>query len=158
MNVILFFIGITFGNILMYIFLKKEIIKQEINAKKSKKNFDIISQWMILKHNNIGLDIWLKKRNIKRISIYGMGILGRHLVRELMNTNIEICYGIDSKKMKPYCGVPIKLITEKLMPVDMIIISVTYDNEKIKKILQDKNNIDVTTLENIIYESYYEEN
>lgn len=147
-------IGIILGSAFVYLLLKKEMIRKEQIASRARNDFNIISQWLILKQNDIRLDAWLKERNINKIAVYGMGILGRCLIRELINTDVEISYGIDCKKMKPYNNVPINLLTDQFSSVDLIIITVAYDNEKIKNLLSKKIKCEMIDLENIVYESY----
>lgn len=115
---------------------------------------DIMNQWLILKHNNIKLEPFLIQHNYKNIAIYGMGIYGRHLIREFQDaTDIKLVCGIDKKKMQAYQGVPILSLGEIDEKIDVVINTIFYDEtvkDNIKKALE----CDVISFEDLVFESY----
>jgi hypothetical protein len=72
-----------------------EAIEQQRD--KYKKMVDCFERWMLIKEENKVLSDYLTKHSIKTVAIYGMGILGRHLLTELEKSNLEIKYIIDRR-------------------------------------------------------------
>ncbi len=119
-----------------------------------KKYLNMMNQWMILKYENKGIDRYLNKKGYHLIAIYGMAIYGRHVVRDLEKSNINIAYGIDQKKMKPYKGIEILQPIMILPYADVIINTVVHDQVKIKSTLEVITNIPILSLEDIIFDAY----
>lgn len=120
---------------------------------KSEVYLDMMNQWMILKHAGQGVFEILQKRKIETIAIYGMGVYGRHFVRELKNSKINILYGIDGKQMSPFEGVNIVKL-QKDMPVpDAVINTVIHEHGEIERELQKYYRCEIISLEDLIFEA-----
>lgn len=115
---------------------------------------DLMNQWLILKQKNIKLDDYLYKNNWKTIAIYGMGIYGRHLVRELESSNkCKICYGIDMVSKHSYHGIKIYRMDEISETVDVVINTIIYDS-KINLMIKEAMNCTIINIDELIFESY----
>lgn len=153
-NVALVFIsGMIAGAISIY---KFSSIRQNsyYTQQLSYRNLNMINQWLILKMRGIDIATRLKKNGIRCIAIYGMGINGRHLVRELCHTDIKIAYGMDQKKMQPYMGVNIVKVESGLPEVDLIVNSVIYAQDEISQELKLFCKCPVISLEDLVFGSY----
>ena len=109
-------------------------------------------------------DIWLKniedgkhlssffeQRGYKNIVIYGMGILGKHFVEQLKNTDIQVIYIIErmvaNVNGKNYgC----KEANELLEQPDAIVVTPIMEYETIKKLLTDIYRCDIISAEEVI--------
>lgn len=118
------------------------------------KYLNMLNQWLILKQEGKGLDRYLKRQGYNIIAVYGMGIYGRHVIRELQGTEIRISYGIDRKKIKPYKNVDVLQPTEGMPSVDVIINTVLCEHVNIKSYLAQICESPVLSLEDIVFESY----
>lgn len=147
-------IGFILGCVVMYLIFHNAFKKKEKQLINNRKNLDMVNQWLILKHSGIELSKEIKKYGVKKIAVYGMGICGRHLVRELLNSDIEIAYALDSRKMSPYQKVEIRKLKDNMPEVDAVINTVVYDNEVINNALKSHFNCKIINLEDIIFESY----
>lgn len=98
---------------------------------------------------------FLKEQEYKVIAVYGMGIYGHHLVRELRETEIQVLYAIDAKKMEPYFGTPIYQIDKLPEKVDAVINTIFYD-PSVELKLKTKLDCPIVSLEHVIFESYVE--
>lgn len=114
----------------------------------------MLHQWLILKEKGIGIYSVLNHSNVKNIAVYGMGIYGRHLVRELQTAHLENLYGIDRKKMQQYCGVRVFGLMEAFPPADIVINTVITEHQNICKTLRQYFTCPVVNLEDVIFESY----
>ncbi len=116
---------------------------------------NMMNQWLILKQEGKSISSYLRKQGYKTAAIYGMAIYGRHVVRELQSSEIEVLYGIDRKKLKPYKNIEILQPEKKLPYVDIIINTVLHDCVNIKAELAKITDSPVSDLEDIIFESYH---
>lgn len=114
---------------------------------------DMMNQWMILKHFRIGLSRILAERRIETVAIYGMGIYGRHLVRELKTGEIRVLYGIDGKQMKPFEGVNIVRLQKNMLLPDAVINTVIHEHGEIEKELRKYYECEIISLEDLVFQS-----
>ena len=153
--VLVFILGVATG---VFSILRIKFKSQtDQNIDQITRNLNLVNQWLIIKMKGISLSGFLLKNNIKSIAIYGMGIYGRHLVRELLHDQIEICYGIDQKKMQPYMGVNVVQPVPELPKVDLIVNSVIYVHEEIRHELNQICKWPVISLEDLVFGSYENE-
>lgn len=115
---------------------------------------DMMNQWLILYQEGKGIDKYLLSKSYKSVAIYGMAIYGRNIVRDLQKSEVNIAYGIDQRKMKPYKSVEILQPIGKLPEVDVIINTVIHEHDSIKNNISKLTAVPVISLEDIIFESY----
>ena len=96
--------------------------------------------WMILKDNKISIAEYFRNKNISRISIYGMGKMGKHLFYDLKDKiNVECIFDRNVKEIDSYKVVD---YDKERISGKNIIISILYHNEHIKeKLKKDGNNV-----------------
>lgn len=121
------------------------------------RNLNMVNQWLILKMKGMDIATGLKKQGISHVAIYGMGVYGRHLVRELSQTEIAIDYGIDQKKMEPFMEVNVVKAKSDLPEVDLVINSVIYAHDEISQELKQLFKCPVVSLEDLVFGSYQKE-
>lgn len=114
---------------------------------------DMMNQWLILIHNGIRLESYFKNRNISNIAVYGMGIYGRHFIREMMSSDVcNVLCGLDRKKINDFKGVPIIQPDVAIdSRVEIIVNTVIYD-KVLGKNLERNFGIKVVSLDDIIFE------
>ncbi len=115
---------------------------------------NMMNQWLILKQEGKGIDRYLKKHGYCNIAVYGMAIYGRHVIRELQESDVKILYGIDRKKMEPYKTIEVLQPVEGMPYVDAVINTVLHDHIHIKSHLAELLNCSIVSLEDVIFESY----
>ncbi|MCM1120961.1 MAG: hypothetical protein NC489_23305 [Ruminococcus flavefaciens] len=115
---------------------------------------NMMNQWLILKQEGKGIDRYLKKHGYSTVAVYGMAIYGRHVIRELQQSDVKIMYGIDRRVMDAYMNIEVIQPTEGMPPVDLIINTALGDHTNIKTNLAQLINSPVVSLEDIIFESY----
>lgn len=104
--------------------------------------------WMSLHEKNISLALWFKKRNIKRIIVYGYGNMGRHLVSDLRDSNVEVVGLIDRQKDKLSSDIKFYSLDDELPICDAVVVSAFYFYDEIH--LNLSKNLNVLSLKNII--------
>lgn len=117
---------------------------------------ELLNQWLIRLHRNLPLEKFFLHRNIKRIAIYGMGLYGRHLVRELANGRIEISYAIDRRKLPPYEGVVVCPLRADFAPVDAVVYTVIDGKDDVRNWLEKNFDVPIYSIEEVVF-SYEDE-
>lgn len=132
--------------------LEKEVESYTRNYRKYMYLFKIMCQWMHIKNRKKEISDWIKTVGWKRIAIYGMGEIGKVLLEELKNSDIDVAYGIDKQGDDMHIDIPVCKISDNLEVVDGIIVTaVTYFDE-VKKELQNHINIPVVSIKDILDE------
>lgn len=153
-GLLLFFAGMAVGGLLMLLFLRyqKQVYYKKISHEK--RYLDVMHQWFILKENTLPISDILEEYHISSVAVYGMGIMGRHVVRELKGTGIEVRYGIDQRKMDAYEQVSVFTPKERLREVDAVINTVVWEHDKISHLLSEKLDSRILNLEELIFNRY----
>lgn len=115
---------------------------------------NMMNQWLILKQEGKGIDRYLKKHGYYNIAVYGMAIYGRHVIRELQESDVKILFGIDRKKMGPYKAIEVLQPVEGMSYVDAVINTVLHDHINIKSHMAEILNCPIISLEDVVFESY----
>lgn len=86
--------------------------------------FRILDRWLSLKSRGETLAVYFADNDIHTIAIYGLGVLGKHLLEELQNADVLVKYGIDRKaasiKIDKF---EIRSLKDELPVVDAIVIT-----------------------------------
>lgn len=147
-------VGMTLGGYGMYRFQLKMKTVYYKKVSNDQRYLAVLNQWLILKQDNMQIADVLKKKKIRHIAIYGMGIYGRHLIRELENTEIVVDYGIDKKATNSYKGILIRKPNEQLEEVDAVVNTVVWGHTEIENQLVSKYTCAILNLEDIVFERF----
>ncbi len=112
-------------------------------------------KWMVLKQRNYGLALYFKRSHMSRIAIYGMGMMAEHLVEELkQDKDVSVAYGIDRNHSSSIRSFPVPVYgpEDKLPQVDLIVVTVGYEYEKIRNQLKTCVSCTIKSLEGILDE------
>lgn len=134
---------------------KAEIISEE-KYWKEKVYKQILERWMTLRDRKITVDLFLERRGIKTIAIYGAGIFGRHLYYELKDTNITIACFLDQNRIMDIPEIKTIVPGEPVEDIDAIVITPIMEYEEIRSSLEQKYDFNMLSLETVIYNADYE--
>lgn len=110
----------------------------------------VLHQWMLLRENGISIGEYLYQKGIRKVAIYGMGMLGLHLVKELENSPLEILCGIDRAAEELHQTFPLVTPGEPIGEVDAIIVTPVYAFDEIYTILQTKYHSKILSLMELV--------
>lgn len=114
----------------------------------------MMNQWLILKQEGKDISRYLVNHGYRRVVIYGMGLYGRHIVRELADSEVTICYGIDKKETESYMGVDIIRPEEKLKGIDLVINSALRYSAEIRDTLKNICECEIIDLDELVLLAY----
>lgn len=124
------------------------------NRKEKEQNkwaayYHVLNNWIKLKENGGSVEQRLKERGIKSISIYGMGDIGKHLVKDLENTGIEVKYAID-RSLFAISDIDVYEPESELPAVDAIIVTPVCEYEDICKNISKKTNAVILSAADVV--------
>lgn len=134
-------------------FKESDTVDWKDNIEKNRRTARCFDRWMTLREEGKKIYDYLLKYGVKTVAVYGMGRLGRHLIRELSDSGIEIKYIIDRRVEMHHPEYQIKGIAEELEQVDAVIITPIWDFDQIYVELSCKMQSRFFSLEELIMES-----
>lgn len=107
------------------------------NEEKFRKNMNCLDKWLSNYEQDKRIAIYLKARQIQRVGVYGYGILGKHLVRELRQQNFPISWVMDRKAAGDEISGTLMRPDEmdRLEDVDIAVITTLADLEEVENSL-----------------------
>lgn len=123
------------------------------NAEKYYSYYQVLEKWMRIRDAGKSLTDFFVVNKYKKIIIYGMGYMARHLVVELDNKEIKIICGIDNRINTCYFSFPVLSNNDDIPEADIIVVTVTYEYEAIKSKLEKKTSNKIISLQEVIEES-----
>lgn len=124
------------------------------NSNKFEMYLNFLDRWMLLRENGIKIEFGFCRKKINTILIYGYGIIGKHLLRELADSGITVMGIIDQKNV--FAPQIDSYTPDKELPkADAIIVTSFYYLEEIKNALKEnKVTMPVISFEEILDEAF----
>lgn len=114
--------------------------------------WQVMDRWLVLLESGRSIAAWLRAQGYSHMAIYGYGMLGKHLMHQLVQENLVPDYAIDQQPEKASGSVPMMTLEDDLPKVDLIIVTVLYDFSAIKKRLKKKVATEIRPLDWLIGE------
>ena len=131
---------------------QKCIDRWKEEASKQRAMFLVMNQWTNVKQANRNLEEYFLKNELRKIAIYGMGLMGQQLIKELKDSSIETAYGIDRNSDGIVSGIKVVTMDEDLADVDAVVVTVLKEFDEIRDALTKKLNCSVVAIEDILNE------
>ncbi len=112
----------------------------------------LFDRWMLAIEQGYTVEQFFAKHKYSHIAIYGLGMLGRHLVTQLEGTSVIIDYGIDQRGKDEHQNFLVIKPDDEFMHTQVIVVTPTYDLACIYKFLDKKTNIPIISIADILEE------
>lgn len=108
-----------------------------------------------LQTSKYSLERYFLDKGYRRIAIYGFGMHGHLLYKELLNSNVKVSYAIDlhGDEMKNREEIPVFGIQEELPRCDVVVVSIINDYNTVASVLKNKVSCSVISLYEVVSES-----
>lgn len=137
-------------------FVYREAYRRMDIEEKYRRNMECLDRWMGVREKGSSIADYLKCGQIRKVGIYGYGMLGKHLVYELQKKNFPIEWVMDKKSLgdERYSHIirPNNDIFKK--DVDLAIITTLADIEEIEVFLSDFISGQIISVEELINNVY----
>lgn len=112
------------------------VAELEYRYKRSSKILEILDIWLSQKENNRTCKKYLYEQGINSIVIYGCGVLGKHLAREMIEAEIKIDCIMDRKLGIAVDGIDSRKIGDNIDDSAVIVITPVVDIKNIESVLR----------------------
>jgi hypothetical protein len=119
---------------------------------KYKRMYRCLNNWLQCAQEEKYLSDFLKEKGVSSVGIYGYGILGKDIVRELTIHEFPILWVADRRDVEAEGGC-VTYLTDRIMEApqpDMIVIATVTDTETIEKTLQGFFKCQIVTIEELV--------
>ncbi len=130
----------------------KLIAKKDIRSDKFVGYFNLLDQWMAIKEDGKPFASFFERNKYFEIAVYGLGKIGNHLLRELKGTDIKVLYAIDSKGEELNSDIEVYTLDDEIPIADVIVVTANFDYDNIKRKLEEKVDIPIISIDDVIYE------
>ncbi len=135
-----------------YEILTRIISESEAKRNKFRSNFIMMDQWMLLMERNVSILGYFEKHQYQKVAIYGFGRIGKHLFEQLKASG-RVEYIIDKKVDIVNFAIPFYSPKDHLPQVDVIVVTVIDEFDKIYELLRGQVGSDIISLNEIIKET-----
>lgn len=116
------------------------------------KRLKCLNRWLDKKEEGKRIEKYLNKYGINSVAIYGMGLLGKHLIKELQNSNIEIKCIIDKDDLLNHPKYKIVKPDSYNNEGDALIITAIKEYDNIYDMMKKQFDKEIFSMEEIIFE------
>lgn len=119
-----------------YIFEHKEnkIDEREKKIARYKLEIEVLDRWLALGEQGKAMEEWLVDNHYSRVGIYGYGLLGRHLLTQLCQNQLDYLCCIDRNAKEMNLSVP-AFLPDSFPELDLIIVTNVHIFDEIKEML-----------------------
>ncbi len=144
--------GAIGGAVAIGTIMSKNMNKWRELADKNCALFLLMNKWIKTKQEGKDIEEYLKKNGYKSVAIYGLSHVGKCLLEELKDCDVEIKYAVDRNATTIYSNIEVYSPESDLPKVDVMIVTAVYFFGEIYNNLKDKVEYPIVSLENILYE------
>lgn len=130
----------------------EQIIQSEEKGDKYYASFMVAHEWLKIKQNGGNIKSFFIQNNYQKVAIYGMGYLGERLYVDLIDTEIEVVYGIDRRADAMKDNLQILTLEDELPKVDAIVVAAPYYFDEIFTDLRKLVDYPIINLEDVVCE------
>ena len=116
---------------------------------KSSKYAELESKWNSLHIKGKTLGHYFKRKNIHTIAVYGYGIIGDKVIKELQEDNIQVAYVIDKDPKYQNTKLTTYSLEDDWPHVELIIVTPIFAYEEIKQLLLSRNIKNIVSVDEI---------
>lgn len=106
--------------------------------------------WMDCREQGRSIAAWLRTQKVASVAIYGLGMLGRHLLWELEKDGYPVRYSIDQQQEGWPSDLKVYSLDDELPAADAVIVTVMYDFNRIQTILSKKRTWKIWALDEVL--------
>lgn len=129
-----------------------QLFKSERMCIRAEKIYRCFDKWMKNRESGKYIQDYLINKGIKHIAIYGVGVMGEHILSELRNSQVTVEYLMDQRFRADCNNTKLVGVDDELEDVDAIIVTPINEYNIIKDKLQKKTKARIMSLEEIIYD------
>lgn len=131
---------------------KGQLAKAEQDSRKYQRFYRCFNKWIENLESGRHISDYLSQKGITSAAIYGYGLMGRNLLKEMEGGAVEVRYLIDRSFNTGNGRLQVISPEDELEKVDAIIVTPILEYAAIEAKLQKKTDAEILSLEDIIYD------
>lgn len=152
LRILLVVTGALSGMIISNKIYEQKLNKLEQLSNKHLSLFLMMNQWLKAKQDGKDIVGYFEKNQYKRIAIYGMSYVGKTLLNELKESEIDIAFAVDRNLDDIYADINIVSINDSWEDIDVVVVTAITFFDEIEQQLLTKVNCPIVSLEDILSE------
>lgn len=112
-------------------------------------HYELLHGWFQLKEQNRNTGEYLTRNHYDKIAIYGWGVFGKHLYKDLQDTPIKVSCIVDKNQTEPGV-ISVEEFLKKIGEISAVIVTPIYAYAEIYYELSDKIDIPIISLEEVV--------
>ncbi len=124
-----------------------EIVKE---TNKYREFYKVLNNWLTLKEQGLKLEKYFMNCGYRRVLIYGMAELGKHLYEELRQSSLEVVGALDRRSGIVYKDIKFYEADGEIPECDIIVVTAISDYETIRSTLVKRTEANIISLKDII--------
>lgn len=153
-GLITFSVGFLAGAYCIGVYSGKLLEKNQKAISELYQDKRFLADWLEMKTNGRKIAYYIRNKGYKEIAIYGMGILGKRLLDELMDTEVHVKYAVDQNADSIFDVLEIKKPSDELEHVDAMIVTAVPFYDEIRASLCDKVDFPIVSLREFLAPEY----
>ncbi len=154
-KILLFFmemlIGAACGAVVVWKIMGRGIERWKELADKNYVLFLLMNKWMKTKQGGGHIREYLEENEYKSVAVYGMSHVGKCLLEELKDCDVQIKYAVDRNGAAVNSNIEIYTPEDVLPEADVMIVTAVYYYQDICNVLKDKVTYPIVSLEDILF-------
>ena len=151
-SIIIFLAGAGITIAMMGRYMDKIIAEKEKLADKHLKMFQVMRLWVAAYQRKIYVGKYLVDSGYYNIAIYGMSFMGETLYQELVDSGVNVSYGIDRYAKPKLEDLKVYHPDETLPEVDAVIVTAVTGFDDIEAALVKKVDCPILSIEDVLLE------
>ena len=137
--------------LIKYIYYQSSLIKRAIfYHQKNLRYFMFMVRWFTSKQYGNDIGSILVEKGYKTAAIYGMNYVGECLLRELMDSKVEVKYVIDRVVTKAEGGIKVCSPMDDLADVDVVLVTAIMSYDEVNASLKERLDSVILSIEDVI--------
>ena len=142
-------------SIIVAIFIGKHsyantIISLQKKCDSFKSYYFVLTYWLEIRQKGGTIEKYFADRDYKNIIVYGYGPIGRRVIDELRNSDVNVCLVVDSnlEKEDSILG---QIDDLSNTPADMVLVTPTMAYKEIRNNIKDKVSCPISSLDEVVF-------
>ncbi|WP_294144436.1 glycoside hydrolase family 99-like domain-containing protein [uncultured Selenomonas sp.] len=106
--------------------------------------------WIGLLETGGSIATWLRSQGIQNIAIYGLGMMGKHLLYQLQKEKFSVYYAIDQQTEQGHGELSVYALEDELPDADAVLVTVLYDYPRIRASLEGRHPWRIWALDEVL--------
>lgn len=132
--------------------LQDEVYALHSQVARYRSFWQLLHGLLSLQERRFPLGTYIREQGYKRVAIYGLGLVGRHLATLLIQSGVVPVFAIDQSRNALMEEIPVIRLDEEHLPVDLVIVTVTYDFIRIQTQVAEYYSCPVVSLKAVLDE------